>query len=49
MDKQPIWPDMQIDQDAWEEAKRALGEYAPLQELLARAHSIKVGDRLDLE
>jgi hypothetical protein len=49
MDQQPIWPDMHIDQDAWAEARQALGDDAPLQELLARAQSIKVGDRLDLK
>jgi len=49
MDQQSIWPDMHIDQDAWAEARRALGDDAPLQELLARAQSIKVGDPLGLK
>ncbi len=49
MDQQPIWPDMNVDQDAWAEARQVLGDDAPLQELLARAQSIKVGNRPDLK
>lgn len=36
-----MWPDLSKDQRAWELAKVALGEDAPIHTLVARAQEIK--------
>jgi hypothetical protein len=37
----PVWPDLTIDQDAFREARIALGEAAGLSEVLRLAQEIK--------